>query len=71
MLANYESIHKCFHSEEEFPRSWGLVILFFFCGRGGAYFTVFSILACVALTGRMIGDRWIGSDLEGSNCGLI
>lgn len=44
---------------------------FFFCGRGGAYFTVFSILACVALTGRMIGDRWIGSDLEGSNCGLI
>jgi hypothetical protein len=47
-----------------------LYLVSFFGGRG-ALFTVFSILACVALTGRMIGDRWIGSDLEGSSRGLI
>jgi hypothetical protein len=47
-----------------------LCVISFFDGRG-AYFTVFGILACVALSGRMTGDRWIGSDLEVSICGLI
>jgi hypothetical protein len=68
VLANCESIFEGSHSEEKFARLWGLVILsFFLC----VFCSIQYLAVHIALAGRMIGDWWIGRDLEGSSCGLI